>query len=92
MVPTSGNRSEVVQSLLYGKCLLCGVKGVEIHHIRKLADINRPGRRPKEPWEKVMAARRRKFIPVCIPCHDGIHAGRYDGPSLREITLESRVP
>src|SRR5260370_28141132 len=75
-------RSEVVQHLLYGECCLCGVKGVEMHHIRKLADIDRPGRRPKEPWEKIMAARRRKMIPVCARCHGGIHAGGYDGQRL----------
>ena len=85
------NRSETVQSLLYGECSLCGMKGVEMHHIRKLADIDRPGRRPKAPWEKIMAARRRKFLPVCKDCHDDIHAGRHDGPRLRKIALESRM-
>jgi group II intron reverse transcriptase/maturase len=80
----ASSRSEVVQHLIYGgKCAVCGIDGpVEMHHIRKLADIDRPGRRPKEPWEKIMAARRRKYIPVCTECHDGIHAGRYDGPRL----------
>jgi group II intron reverse transcriptase/maturase len=76
-------RTEVVMHLLYGRCTLCGAKGVEMHHIRKLADIDRPGRRPKERWERIMAARRRKSIPVCERCHDGIHAGRYDGTRLR---------
>jgi group II intron reverse transcriptase/maturase len=77
-------RSEVVQRLLVGKCELCGVENepVEVHHIRKLADIDRPGRRPKAPWEKIMAARRRKTLVLCQPCHDAITAGRYDGPSL----------
>lgn len=62
-----------------------------MHHIRKLADIDRPGRRPRQPWEKIMAARRRKSIPVCGECHDDIHAGRYDRISLRKIELESRM-
>jgi group II intron reverse transcriptase/maturase len=87
----AGIRSEVVQHLIYGECCLCGAKGVEMHHVRKLADINRPGRRPKYPWEKIMAARRRKSLPVCEECHDDIHAGRYDGPGLRKIALESRM-
>jgi group II intron reverse transcriptase/maturase len=79
----AGDRSEVVQHLLYRVCLLCGTRGpVEMHHIRKMADINRPGRRPRERWERVMAARRRRMLPVCERCHDGIHAGRYDGPRL----------
>jgi hypothetical protein len=58
-------RSEAVMHLLFGKCALCGkVDGIQMHHIRKLSDIDRPGRRPKALWEKIMAARRRKVIPV----------------------------
>jgi group II intron reverse transcriptase/maturase len=78
------DRSEVVMHLLYGrKCSICGVYGpIEIHHIRRLADIDRPGRRPKAQWEKIMSARKRKFIPVCSACHDDIHGGRHDGPRL----------
>jgi hypothetical protein len=77
-------RSEVVQRLMAGRCELCGDKDVpvEVHHIRKLADIDRLGRRPKAPWERVMSARQRKTLVVCEECHDAIHAGRYDGPKL----------
>jgi hypothetical protein len=75
-------RSVVVQHLLYGKCVICGDSPVQMHHIRKLSDIDSPGRRPKVWWERIMAARRRKSIPVCQRCHGGIHAGRYDGPRL----------
>jgi group II intron reverse transcriptase/maturase len=76
-------RTEVVQRLLIGKCELCGKDGPTVaHHIRKLANIDRPGRRPKATWEKVMAARRRKTLMVCEPCHEDIHAGRYDGRPL----------
>ena len=52
-------RSEVVQRLLVGQCELCGIEDgpVQVHHIRKLADIDRPGRRPKARWEKIMSAR-----------------------------------
>jgi group II intron reverse transcriptase/maturase len=78
-----GKRSEVVQRLVAGKCELCEREGlVAVHHIRKLADIDRPGRRPRTPWEKIMSARKRKTLVVCEPCHEAIHAGRYDGPSL----------
>jgi group II intron reverse transcriptase/maturase len=79
-------RAEVVQRLLAGRCELesCGRKGVLLvaHHIRKLSDIDRPGRRPKEEWERNMAARKRKTIMVCEDCHHKIHAGRHDGPKL----------
>lgn len=80
----ANKRTEVVTRLLAGNCELCEAEGVPIqmHHIRKLADIDQPGRRPKEPWEKIMAARRRKTLAVCAECHVLIHAGRYDGPRL----------
>src|SRR5439155_9002412 len=80
----ASKRSEVVQRLLAGKCELCGIEGepVQVHHIRKLADIDRPGRRPKTSWEWVMSARKRKTLVVCEDCHRIIHAGHYDGPAL----------
>jgi len=79
----ASSRSEVVQHLLFNVCLLCGDVGpIQMHHIRKLSDIDRPGRRPKEQWEKIMSARRRKSLPVCKKCHTDIHAGRHDGRRL----------
>ena len=78
-----GDRSEIVQRLQANTCELCGKRDLtEVHHIRKLADIDRPGRRPKTRWEKIMSARKRKTLAVCGDCHDAIHAGRYDGPAL----------
>lgn len=84
-------RSEVVEKLLAGKCELCGAEGpVVMHHVRKLADLNRPGRRRKAEWQEIMSARKRKSLAVCTPCHGEIHGGRYDGPSPKGL-LESRV-
>jgi group II intron reverse transcriptase/maturase len=81
--PTT-KRCEAVQRLLAGRCELCGKENVPIaaHHIRKLADIDRPGRRPKADWEKHMVAMKRKSLMVCRDCHNTIHAGRHDGRSL----------
>jgi group II intron reverse transcriptase/maturase len=80
----TSDRSEVVQRLLAGRCELCGAEDVpmEVHHVRKLADIDRPGRRPREQWERIMSARKRKTLVVCGSCHGAITYGRYDGPSL----------
>jgi group II intron reverse transcriptase/maturase len=76
-------RTEAVRSLLAGICQLCGAVGpVEMHHIRKLADIDRPGRKEKTVWEKIMIARRRKSLAACLDCHDRIHGGYYDGPKV----------
>jgi group II intron reverse transcriptase/maturase len=78
-----GTRSEVVQRLLAQVCELCGAmaKG-EVHHIRKLADLSRPGRRAKPLWVRRMAARRRKTLVVCQPCHEDIHRARPSRPKV----------
>ncbi len=72
-------RSELLERLLVERCELCGAEGgeIEVHHIRKLADLTGRTR-----WEKVMAARRRKTLVLCQDCHNAIHRGRYDGPAL----------
>jgi group II intron reverse transcriptase/maturase len=77
-------RSEIVQRLLVGECELCGRDDLptEVHHIRKLADIDKPGRKPKEGWKLAMSARKRKTLVLCNECHGRIHAGQHDGPKL----------
>jgi group II intron reverse transcriptase/maturase len=84
------NRSELLQRMLADTCELCGSREkVEVHHIRKLADLEKPGRREKPLWVKQMAARRRKTLIVCRKCHEEIHAGtstaafRKQGPESR---------
>lgn len=72
-----GTRSELVKRLLAETCEMCGSQeNVEVHHIRKLADLNIEGRPEKPAWVKRMAARRRKTLVVCQDCHDAIHSGR----------------
>src|SRR5947209_6623498 len=66
-----------LQRLLAQKCELCGAEGTcQVHHVRKLADLNRPGQGEKPPWIKRMAARRRKTLVVCQECHEAIHRER----------------
>ncbi|MEO1352589.1 MAG: reverse transcriptase domain-containing protein [Cyanobacteria bacterium J06635_15] len=77
--PIWSRRSEVTQRLLAQVCELCGATDrIEVHHIRKLADLKCSGQKPKPNWVKAMAARKRKTLVVCQTCHQAIHAGRYD--------------
>ena len=70
-------RCELVTRLLAEKCEVCGSEGaVEVHHIRKLADLNKPGRRERPLYARIMSARKRKTLVLCIGCHDDLHAGR----------------
>ncbi len=69
-------RNELIKRLLADRCELCGSKEqVEVHHIRKLADLNVKGRKEKPRWIQVMAARRRKTLITCRRCHENIHYG-----------------
>lgn len=77
-------RNEVVQRLLAQECELCGSnEQIEVHHIRKLADLERKGCKSRPEWMKKMSARRRKTLVVCRNCHESIQYGRYDGQSLK---------
>ena len=68
---------ELVQRMLADTCELCGsTQNIQVHHIRKLADLNARGQKAKPHWMQVMAARRRKTLVVCRSCHTAIHAGR----------------
>jgi hypothetical protein len=69
--------TELRQRLLADCYELCGSRDdVRVHHIRKLADLKQPGRRPKTTWQITMANRRRKTLVVCHECHVAIHSGR----------------
>jgi len=74
----SSLRSEIVQRLLAQKCELCESKEgpFQVHHVRKLADLDRPGQGEKPLWVKRMASRRRKTLVVCQRCHEDIHRER----------------
>jgi group II intron reverse transcriptase/maturase len=76
-------RNELVKRLLADKCEMCGSQEqVQVHHIRKLADLEKGGRqRPR--WVKIMAARRRKTLVVCRLCHQAIHTGQ---PTRRRVS------
>ena len=68
--------SELIRRLRHGGCELCGnTDNVQVHHVRKLADLQRP-QGPQQPaWAALMAKKRRKTLVVCTPCHDAIHPG-----------------
>lgn len=66
------NRTSLITRLKSNTCEFCGKTGcdVEIHHVRKVKDL-----KGKAEWEKLMIARKRKTLCLCIECHDKLHAG-----------------
>lgn len=71
--PSAPRPKELVTRLRAGRCELCDQRAkVEIHQVSKLADLARTGQ-PPPAWAQLMAARRRKTLIVCKPCHDTVH-------------------
>jgi group II intron reverse transcriptase/maturase len=69
--------TDLIARLLAEECEICGSeKNVEVHHIRKMKDLNLKGRKEKPSWIRYMAARQRKTLVLCASCHDDLHAGR----------------
>ena len=69
-------RTELLERFLADTCELCGsTVDVEVHHIRRLADLQTKGQSEKPAWVTVMAARHRKTLVVCHRCHHKIHTG-----------------
>ena len=74
--PVTVRRKELITRLQAGRCELCKQTGtVDVHQVRKLADLQRPGH-PQPVWDQLMAKRRRKTLVVCATCHTAIHDGQ----------------
>ena len=77
----SARRNELIHRLFAGRCEICrDTVRLEVHHVCKLADLNKPGRREKLAWMDLMAMRLRKTLVACRRCHEDIHAGRATKP------------
>jgi hypothetical protein len=75
LYPATG-RKELTIRLLTGRCEWCERRApVEVHQVRALADLTRPGQ-PQPGWAHLMAAKRRKTLVVCRSCHQAIHTGQ----------------
>jgi group II intron reverse transcriptase/maturase len=83
-------RKELTQRLRARRCEWCDtLTDVEIHQVRKLADLARTGR-PQPWWAQLMARMRRKTLVVCASCHQAIHHGNLTAPVTAQ-SLESLV-
>lgn len=74
LVPGVVRHKELVTRLLANRCELCqSTDDVSVHHVRRLADLDRQSR-PGPAWAEHMMRKRRKSLVVCRSCHDAIHA------------------
>lgn len=65
-------------------CAVCGSESsVEMHHVRALRKGNKS---ITNGFNRIMSAINRKQIPLCRKCHDDVHAGKYDGIGLSDLS------
>jgi group II intron reverse transcriptase/maturase len=75
--PVFNARTELLERLLADECeLCCSQEKVEVHHVRRLKDLERKGRAERPAWVLQMAKRQRKTLVVCRACHEDIERGR----------------
>lgn len=70
---TNNARTSLIDRLQANTCEYCGKTDceIEIHHVRKLKDL-----KGKNNYEKLMIARNRKTLALCVPCHKALHKGK----------------
>ncbi|MFI7704667.1 reverse transcriptase domain-containing protein [Nonomuraea sp. NPDC049480] len=65
---------QLIARLTAGICELCEARdGITVHHVRRLADLNRYSSTAAPRWVEAMRAIRRKTLIVCARCHADIH-------------------
>ena len=67
-------RTELVERLNAEECEYCGKTDgyFEVHHTRKMSDI----KEGKALWQKLMSARNRKTMVLCVECHRQLTWGK----------------
>lgn len=71
-------------SRLLSPCCICGsYDKIEMHHVKHVRKMNHE----LKGFNRNMAKINRKQIPVCKPCHNSIHEGKYDGMSLKDFKI-----
>jgi hypothetical protein len=81
--------TELQQRYNAQQCEYCGRQRgyFEAHHVKKLSDM----KEGKETWQKLMIARHRKTLVLCVECHDQLHAGKLPSWKRSHREMESVI-
>lgn len=75
------------QSNFWDPCIVCGSEDkIEMHHIKHIRKTNTK----LSGFSLLMSKLNRKQIPVCRPCHNKIHEGKYDGLGINNLALSQK--
>jgi hypothetical protein len=71
--PTQRGR-QLIARLTAGICELCDSRdGITVHHVKRIADLNRYSPTTAPEWVEAMRTSRRKTLIICARCHASIH-------------------
>src|SRR6266851_3653321 len=75
--------SKLLKRMDAKKCEYCEKEGgyFKNHHVKKLANI----KKGTQTWQRLMIARKRKTLVLCVECHDKLHAGTL--PDVRHALM-----
>jgi predicted HNH restriction endonuclease len=63
-------------------CASCSSsEGINMHHLKHIKTLNLR----LNAFDSQLAAINRKQVPLCSICHRKVHAGKYDGMSLKHL-------
>jgi len=69
-------------------CCICGKEeSIQMHHVRHIRKMTE---KKAKGFNRILSTLNRKQIPVCQRCHKLIHAGKYDGISLKDFVYDPR--
>ena len=81
--PFKTSNYSLTQTILDQPCLICAnTENIEVHHVNHLKNAKDKGN-----IARLMAELNRKVVLLCMSCHDKVHAGKYDGVSLKELLI-----
>jgi group II intron reverse transcriptase/maturase len=83
--------AKLTKSSLHLCCLVCGGTKVEMHHVRRIRDLQQKYAKGKiDFWTKQLAAINRKQIPLCKDHHMQLHHGKLSDGDREKLKVGIR--
>lgn len=75
------------------ECLICGTtEQVEMHHLRRVADVRHKFRTGNASWKQIIGAVSRKQVPLCKYHHKALHSGNLNYGDIQRVARYNRQP
>jgi len=80
--------AKLTKSSLHLSCLVCGESKVEMHHVRRIRDLQQKYAKGQiDFWTKQLAAINRKQVPLCKKHHMQLHRGKLSDEDREKLKV-----